>query len=53
LVRRPGAPLTYTSPVVRKQLAVRSVSQPGYTPEPTIEEVDYKAILDIIDKMTS
>ncbi len=52
LIRRPGAPLTYTSPVVRRQLTVRSVSQPGYTPEPTIEETDYKAILDIIEKMT-
>jgi hypothetical protein len=52
LVRRPGAPLTYTSPVVRKQLTVRSISQPGYTPEPTIEEADYKAILNIIEMMT-
>jgi hypothetical protein len=52
LARRPGAPVTYTSPAVRKQLTVRFVSQPSYSPEPTIEEADYKAILDIIEKMT-
>jgi hypothetical protein len=47
---RPGAPLTYISPMVRRQITT-TVSGP-FQPEPTIHETEYQNILRIIENMS-
>jgi hypothetical protein len=50
---RPGAPLTYVSPLVRRKITpiITNVSGP-YQPEPTIAEAEYQNILRIIENMS-
>lgn len=50
LNQRPGAPLTYVSPMVRRKITTK-VSN-AFQPEPTIEEAEYQNILRIIENMS-
>lgn len=52
LKSRPEAPKTYSAPVTRKPIAVRSpLSTAPFKPEPVLEEETYGQILKIIDGM--
>lgn len=50
---RPDAPRTYAAPQVRRKIVVTPppASQAPFKPEPALDEVNYKAILDIIQSM--
>lgn len=50
LKQRPGAPLTYVSPMVRRKITT-TVSG-TFQPEPAIEEAEYQNILRIIESMS-
>jgi hypothetical protein len=50
LHQRPGAPLTYISPKVRRKIATNILGT--FQPEPTIEEAEYQNILRIIENMS-
>ncbi len=50
LKHRPGAPLTYVSPMVRRKIT-RKISG-TFQPEPAIEEAEYQNILRIIENMS-
>jgi hypothetical protein len=50
LEQRPGAPLTYVSPLVRRQINTKLSGT--FQPEPTIEEAEYQNILCIIESMS-
>jgi hypothetical protein len=50
LHQRPGAPLTYISPQVRRQLPRTLTST--FEPEPTIDQAEYENILRIIENMS-
>jgi hypothetical protein len=53
LHRRPDAPATYISPVVRRKIPKIDTSAAGpYQTEPTIEEAEYQNILRIIENMS-
>jgi hypothetical protein len=53
LHQRPGAPLTYVSPVVRRKIpAIVTTATGSFNPEPTIEEAEYQNILRIIENMS-
>ena len=53
LKRRSSAPMTYTSPEVRRRVAPKlpSVSSQPYKPEPTLEMAEYEHILSVISNM--
>ena len=50
LRQRPGAPLTYVSPMVRRKITTKVSGT--FQPEPAIEEAEYQNILRIIENMS-
>lgn len=50
LNQRPGAPLTYVSPMVRRKITTKVSGT--FQPEPAIEEAEYQNILRIIENMS-
>jgi hypothetical protein len=52
LYHRPGAPLTYISPKVRRKLPTTTSVSGTFQPEPTIAEAEYQNILRIIENMS-
>ena len=50
LTHRPGAPLTYVSPMVRRKIITKVSGT--FQPEPAIEEAEYQNILRIIENMS-
>jgi hypothetical protein len=50
LRQRPGAPLTYVSPIVRRKITTKVSGT--FRPEPAIEEAEYQNILRIIENMS-
>ena len=52
LQHRPGAPLTYISPKVRRKLPILASVSGTFQPEPTIAEAEYQNILRIIENMS-
>jgi hypothetical protein len=50
LHQRPGAPLTYVTPIVRRKITANISGT--FQPEPTIEEAEYQNILRIIENMS-
>jgi hypothetical protein len=50
LTQRPGAPLTYVSPMVRRKITTKVSG--SFQPEPAIEEAEYQNILRIIENMS-
>jgi hypothetical protein len=50
---RLGAPQTYAAPKVQRKITPRSAAPfPSFKPEPTLDEAEYKFILEIIESMT-
>jgi hypothetical protein len=50
LHQRPGAPLTYVSPLVRRKIITKVSGT--FRPEPAIEEAEYQNILRIVENMS-